>query len=74
MTQFTSCIRNQECIWSLIINLNLQIVQLSSPSNGAHTIEEEGYFSMDPGNPLYGDMHFYVYNKVNNIQTKILLV
>ena len=39
--------------------------QVSSPSNGAHTIEEEGYFSTDSGSPLYGDIHFYMYDKVN---------
>ena len=39
--------------------------QVSSPSNGAHTIEEEGFFSTDSGSPLYGDIHFYMYDKVN---------
>ena len=47
----------------------VSILQLSSPSNGAYTIEEEGYFSQDPGNPLYGDMHFYIYNKVSTLET-----
>ncbi|KAK6045370.1 hypothetical protein COOONC_17124, partial [Cooperia oncophora] len=31
---------------------------LSSPSNGQET-EEEGGVSADPGNPRYGDIHFY---------------
>jgi hypothetical protein len=46
-------------------NFNRNIVpQISSPSNGAHTIEDEDFLSPDSGSPLYGDIHFYVYDKV----------
>ncbi|EFX88257.1 hypothetical protein DAPPUDRAFT_311672 [Daphnia pulex] len=33
---------------------------VSSPSNGKKS-EEEGYVSLNPGNPEYGDVHYYNY-------------